>query len=1795
MKKLYLFTLLIYLSALFQETSGQSIVINSGTAGTPAYNSGPVYRSSASSGYDYSRYAYLYTGSELATAGLAGASTITELGWVKDNTTTTNGGALFKIYLKNSSAADYNTASEPWTTLTAGATLVYDNTNQSIPATAAPDYIMFTLNTPFAYTGGALEVFVEWDISGVSGNPTTGTFNWLWSTVPDRIYGTSSSTLAGVSDLSSTSNSINTLDDRRPFIKISYIPSVPCTNPPNTGTAAADVTGPVCPGAPVTLSLTGNTLASGITYEWESSPSNSPFNPTSISSPSPGTQLTINPASTLWYRAKVICNGGSPVYSNAVQVTVSGGLAGTFTINSAQATGGSNFTSFADAIAALDCGVSGPVVFNVVPNSGPYNEIVSIPHVQNTSPVNTVTFNGNGNTLEYDNTSSERQLLTLSDAQYIKIDSLTFKTLDATYGWAALITNGSSHDTISNCFFDLSSITTTTSANSSGICFSASATSANSTGNNGSHCYIAGNHLKGRAGSGGPYYALTLAGASDSNIVHNNNFEDYYYYGVYITGAAGSVITDNEMHRPNKTSTTTFYGLYTTGATPGTVITGNRVHDPGGTTPNTSITYGLYIAGDGTSTAPVKVYNNIVYNITQGGSIYGIYVTTAPYVKLYHNTITIDQVLTGTSNNYGLYATGTNTGAEFKNNNISITGGTEGNKYGFYYSSAASADEVQRNNVYVNSTQPGNQSYGYYTTDYATLAAFQADYPALENGSTSEDPQFVASATGNLEPANFLLYASGLDLTSEVPLDINGVTRISTPTPGAFEMPEPPINNAGALALADPAGAVCAGPTPVAVSIINAGLNTLNTVQVNWELNGTAQTPVSYTGPLYTSTGGQNIDTVSLGSINLTTAPATIKVWTSMPNGVADTDPSNDTLTFTLTAAMGGTYTIDAALPVSGTNYQSFAAFTDDLLLKGVCSPVVAQVNPASGPYTERVTFGTITGSSAVNTITIKGNGAVVEYDNSSSERQLLTLTGSSYITIDSLTFKALNATYGWGALLTGGCAYDSIINCKFDLTELTTTTSGNASGICFSASSTSPNSSGSNGSHCYIANNHIQGPTGSGGPYYGITVTGSSDSNTIHNNHLENFYTYGIYINGAAGSVITDNEVERATKTSTSTYYGIYTTGTVPGTLISGNRLHSTGGTTVNTSSTYGLYLAGDGESSAPVMVRNNVIYNITQGGTIYAIYLLTAPEQRIYHNTVVIDQALTGTSINRGIYATGNNSGTLIRNNIVSLTAGTGGTKYGFYYSATNSVDSASRNNIYVNSTQSGTQYYGYYTSAYTTQAAFQADYPAMEVGSLTEDPQFAAVNSGNLLPLNGNLYNNGVNLLGDVSTDITGAPRSATPTPGAYELLPSMFDNAGTYAIVNPSGTFCSGPRQVEVAIINQSVALLDSVEIHWTVNGVSQPVFHYAGPLGHLFSGDNIDTVAIGLADFPAGMPSEITVWTSNPNGNPDTDNSNDTLSVTVQPSYSVVVALGNDTTLCDGTNLTLDAGNPGAAYLWNDGTTAQTLVAATTGQYFVTVTDADACIGTDTLNLNITPLPVVDLGSDTSICPGVVLTLDAGNPGATYLWDDGSSNQTRDVTDEDTYTVTVTANNCTASDNITITLIDQPAADGINATYGDSATYTFYPLNPEFALSYTWNFGDGSPEVTGNFVQHTYTQNGIYTVTMSMEGICGGEMVHLTRTVDVFDAGGTTGIGSLDAGIAWKLYPNPGNNYLVAENEAGLPIRNAEVYNIAGQKLQSVHGNTSRIRLNTEGLAPGIYMLRLQTDRGAVIRRFEIMK
>ena len=101
-----------------------------------------------------------------------------------------------------------------------------------------------------------------------------------------------------------------------------------------------------------------------------------------------------------------------------------------------------------------------------------------------------------------------------------------------------------------------------------------------------------------------------------------------------------------------------------------------------------------------------------------------------------------------------------------------------------------------------------------------------------------------------------------------------------------------------------------------------------------------------------------------------------------------------------------------------------------------------------------------------------------------------------------------------------------------------------------------------------------------------------------------------------------------------------------------------------------------------------------------------------------------------------------------------------------------------------------------------------------------------------------------------------------------------------------------------------------------------------------------------------------------------------------------VNLGNDTSLCDGATLVLDAGNMGASYLWQDNSSNQTLLVSASGTYWVDVTNG---MGTTRDTIVISAYNSASFGvPDTTVCGGIhTLAVLGDTAGYDYLWWDAA--------------------------------------------------------------------------------------------------------------------------------------------------------------------------------------------------------------
>jgi gliding motility-associated-like protein len=150
------------------------------------------------------------------------------------------------------------------------------------------------------------------------------------------------------------------------------------------------------------------------------------------------------------------------------------------------------------------------------------------------------------------------------------------------------------------------------------------------------------------------------------------------------------------------------------------------------------------------------------------------------------------------------------------------------------------------------------------------------------------------------------------------------------------------------------------------------------------------------------------------------------------------------------------------------------------------------------------------------------------------------------------------------------------------------------------------------------------------------------------------------------------------------------------------------------------------------------------------------------------------------------------------------------------------------------------------------------------------------------------------------------------------------------------------------------------------------------------------------------------------------------SVTVQINPNPGLEIGNDTAICSGNSIAVNAGLGFKTYVWSTGANTSGITVRTTGKYWVTVTDSKGCKDQDSINITVNPLPIVHIVKDTATCASSSITLDPGTGFSSYLWSTGATSEKLVVNKDGKYIISVTdKNGCKNKDSSNVVIHPLP--------------------------------------------------------------------------------------------------------------------------------------------------------------------------
>ena len=421
------------------------------------------------------------------------------------------------------------------------------------------------------------------------------------------------------------------------------------------------------------------------------------------------------------------------------------------------------------------------------------------------------------------------------------------------------------------------------------------------------------------------------------------------------------------------------------------------------------------------------------------------------------------------------------------------------------------------------------------------------------------------------------------------------------------------------------------------------------------------------------------------------------------------------------------------------------------------------------------------------------------------------------------------------------------------------------------------------------------------------------------------------------------------------------------------------------------------------------------------------------------------------------------------------------------------------------------------------------------------------------------------GSISLNATGgssylwSPDSTLNSGSLQNPLASPVDNE-TYVVIVTDNNNCKNADTLFLAVEQNVPTEAGGINDTLTIcEGLTQVLGGSpTSPSGSTYQWNPSLTLNSANSSNPIAQPltpSWYIVETSN-----DTCSGLDSVFVNFFPA--LIAGSGSNQQICLGDSATIIA-NGGTSYSWspvlsasgdtiliNDSIINPQVFPIDTTTFFVTITDTNGCVKTDSTVIIVNPLPNFDLGSNTSICLNDSLDLLASG-GNNYVWTPNYNITDTSIANpkvfnivDTTYFVTVTdTNNCVNFDSISIAVNSLPT---VNSTAND--TTICYGSNTLLigtgALNYVWSPADSLSNPNIPFPSASPDTSTLFTlIGTDASGCKGTDSVNVTvLPLPTVDAGEDSIIcpglsvqfnGSGGVSYQW-LNPINLNNFLIAD-------------------------------------------------------------
>jgi hypothetical protein len=417
------------------------------------------------------------------------------------------------------------------------------------------------------------------------------------------------------------------------------------------------------------------------------------------------------------------------------------------------------------------------------------------------------------------------------------------------------------------------------------------------------------------------------------------------------------------------------------------------------------------------------------------------------------------------------------------------------------------------------------------------------------------------------------------------------------------------------------------------------------------------------------------------------------------------------------------------------------------------------------------------------------------------------------------------------------------------------------------------------------------------------------------------------------------------------------------------------------------------------------------------------------------------------------------------------------------------------------------------------------------------------------------------------------TATDTFYVSAVSPAGCESAGRTMVI----AYFINPVQVNLPVSGSTVCANSNsatISIQNSQTGVSYQAFYNSSAVSSAVNGNGSTiTLTVSTSGMNTGANTVTIVATQ---GSCGSVNLNNTATVYLNALPSAVITASGPTAICTGDNVTLTA-SAAASWLWSDNSVTQNIVVNQSGNYFVTVTDANGCSNTSSsvvVNVVAPPVAGISAAGPITFCQGDNVTLNASG-GTSYVWSTGSTASSVSVSQAGTYYV-IASNGACSDTSSTISVMVNPLPN-VSFTMGAD---TFFCVN---SPAYTLNGGIpaggiySGPGVSGGIFNAANAGVGYSSIDYTYADVNGcSAMAIAVVYVDV-----CTGTNIISEAMTLTAIPNPTTDAAIISWSAKSNVSILEVFDATGKLVlrENVSGKTAK-EISLGGFSAGVYQVRL---------------